>query len=220
MKSNEFKDALAKLVPAKELCGYTLHHEDTLVHHAKFKSSPEMLIANVPSHSSTLITALPSRMHAKDSKNIFSYRSRKRSAFRGFSLIEVVAATFIFMLSAIPVYYAISQGAAKEIDSTKLSMARKILESFRQEIMSRKFKEYEDMTPQQSTFIALQGGYPKTTSEIYDVQKKYKDFVFTPEFRFSGTGKSVIEFKGKIAWTTSDGKIHAPEEILFLLVKP
>lgn len=139
---------------------------------------------------------------------------------RGFSLVEVIVATFVFALAAIPIYFAMSHGAAKEIDSTKLSMARKILESFRAEVINRPFAEISAMGPGTSDFTAMPGGFPKTVSDVLNIQKQYKDFTFSPKFRFSPGQTSVIEVKGSLTWTKADGKQHVPEELAFLLVKP
>ena len=149
------------------------------------------------------------------------------ASFSGFSLVEVVAATFIFMLAAIPIYYTMSHGAVKEIDSTKLAMARKVLESFRAETIGWGFPKLAALTPPDGN-TSPDGGFgpipdgnpPKTYSDVLTIQKKYKDFTFKPLFRYSVGGKSVIEVKGRITWTRQDGKLHPDENLLFFVVKP
>lgn len=153
-------------------------------------------------------------MNSKNSK------LRKPLRGTGFSLVEVIVATFIFALVAVPIYYAMSQSAAKEIDSTKLSMARKVLESFRAEIVGRPFSEIAGLNPGNPDFTNLPGGYPKTLSDVLTTQQKYKDFSFSPKFRFAPGQTSVIEVKGSVTWTKADKKPFPPEEIRFLIVKP
>jgi len=132
----------------------------------------------------------------------------------------VLVATVVFLLAAIPIYRAISIGATKEIDSTKLSMARKILDSFRSEIMSRPFKELAGQNPGNSeTFVRMEGGYPATLQKVMEVQTKYKDFKLDPEIRFSPGSTTVLEFRGVVRWTVADGSVRK-EEIVFLVVKP
>jgi len=145
-----------------------------------------------------------------------------RSIFprKGLSLLEVLIATVVFLLAAIPIYRAITIGAAKEIDSTKLSMARKILDSFRSEIMSRSFKELSmQNTSNSEDFVQMQGGYPETIDKVLDIQTKYKDFRLLPEIRFTPGNHSVLQFRGTTKWTISDGN-ERKEEIVFLVVKP
>ncbi len=145
---------------------------------------------------------------------------RSEVSRRGLSLLEVLVATVVFLLAAIPIYRAISTGAAKEIDSTKLSMARKILDSFRSEIMSRSFKELSTQNSSNSeAFVQMPGGYPETIDKVLDIQKKYKDFRLFPEIRFTPGNHSVLEFRGTTKWTVADGSEHK-EEIVFLVVKP
>lgn len=138
----------------------------------------------------------------------------------GLSLLEVLIATLVFMLAAIPIYRAISIGATKEIDSTKLSMARKILDSFRSEVMSRSFKELADQNPSNSeTFVKMEGGYPETIDKVMEIQTKYKDFKLEPAIRFTTPNKTILEFRGVVKWTNSEGTTRK-EELIFLVVKP
>ena len=140
----------------------------------------------------------------------------------GLSLLKVLIATLVFMLAAIPIYRAISVGAAKQIDSTKLSMARKILDSFRSEVMSRSFKELADQNPSGSeTFVKLSDEYLKNL-EIDNVMKsqvKYKAFKLEPELRFTTPKKTIHEFRGVVKWKNSEATVQR-EEIIFLVVKP
>ncbi|HEY9071769.1 MAG TPA: hypothetical protein VIV61_16035 [Candidatus Ozemobacteraceae bacterium] len=138
----------------------------------------------------------------------------------GLSLLEVLIATVVFLLAAIPIYRAISIGATKEIDSTKLSMARKILDSFRSEITSRPFKELAALNPTKSEeFVRMEGGYPATIQKVMEVQTKYKDFRLDPEIRFTPGNSAVLEFRAPVRWTGADGSVKK-EEIVFLMVKP
>jgi len=131
------------------------------------------------------------------------------------------------MLAAIPIYYTLSQGAVKEIDSTKLAMARKVLESFRAETIGWGFKKLADLTPPDGN-ASPDGGFglipdgnpPNTYSDVLTIQKQYKDFTFKPLFRYSVGGKSVIEVKGSINWTRQGGKPYPDEVLVFFVVKP
>lgn len=135
---------------------------------------------------------------------------------RGFSLVEVVIALVVFGLAAIPIYYALSGTAAQEVDATKLSMARKILESFKAEVLTLPFDKLKEMTTTGGTV----GGCTNTETSVLGAQRKYKDFEFTTEIKVSTSSPSVLDVKGAITWTKSDGSKAKPEELAFIVVEP
>ncbi|MFZ5951839.1 MAG: type IV pilus modification PilV family protein [Candidatus Rifleibacteriota bacterium] len=137
---------------------------------------------------------------------------------KGFSLVEVLVAAVIFVIAAVPIYYALAGGASRGIETTKLSMARKILESFREEIMARKFDELKPMVGAGSDFSDFSGGYPKTLSEVITFQQQYKDFLFEPKARISPDRSTVIEFRAIVTWTRNDGSKHPEEKLAFVIV--
>ncbi len=139
---------------------------------------------------------------------------------RAFTLVEVLVATLIFIAAAVPIYYAIAGGAGRGIETTKLSMARKILESFREEVMGRKYNELENLAGGSTSFVDMLGGYPKTLSDVIVFQRNYKDFEFSPKIRISPDRSTVLEISGAVTWTTGDGSKHKPEKLSFIVVKP
>ncbi|HQG29092.1 MAG TPA: hypothetical protein PLY73_11130, partial [Candidatus Ozemobacteraceae bacterium] len=91
---------------------------------------------------------------------------------------------------------------------------------FRSEVMSRPFKELSEQNPSNSeTFVKMEGGYPETIDKVMEIQTKYKDFKLEPEIRFTTPNKTILEFRGVVKWTNSEG-IARQEEIIFLAVKP
>jgi prepilin-type N-terminal cleavage/methylation domain-containing protein len=136
---------------------------------------------------------------------------------KAFTLVEVLVAAVIFVIAAVPIYYALAGGASRGIETTKLSMARKILESFREEIMTKSFDEIKPMVGG-TTFAPLTGGYPKTLSEVLVFQRDYKDFEFNPTARVSPDRSTVLEFRGSVTWTRADGSKHPEEKLAFILV--
>lgn len=139
---------------------------------------------------------------------------------KAYTMLEVLVASVIFIIAAIPIYMAVAGGASKGIETTKLSMARKILESFREEFMAKRFEDLEGLAGGSTTFIPVSGGYPKTLSDVIEFQKEYKDFELTAEIRVSPDRNTVIEFRGSVTWTTADGDKHKPEKLAFMVVKP
>jgi prepilin-type N-terminal cleavage/methylation domain-containing protein len=137
---------------------------------------------------------------------------------RAFTLVEVLIAAVIFVIAAVPIYYALAGGASRGIETTKLSMARKILESFREEINSKSFTEIKSMAGGATDFVTLSGGHPKTLEEVLEFQKQYKDFSFTPEVKINADRPTVLELKAAITWTRADGTKHPEERIAFVKV--
>ncbi|MBI3038691.1 prepilin-type N-terminal cleavage/methylation domain-containing protein [bacterium] len=138
---------------------------------------------------------------------------------KGFSLLEVLVSCFLLVIAIVPIYRSLTSTAAQEIDTTKLSMARKILESLRQEVGSVPFKELKALFPGGTTFQEMSGGFPGTLQQVLDNQKKFKDFNLKVQLRFTNSSETVIECKGTVTWTANDNKIKS-EEITFLQVKP
>jgi len=139
---------------------------------------------------------------------------------KAFTLVEVLIASLIFVAAAVPIYYLIAGGASKGIETTKLSMARKILESFREEVMGKEFDRLAEMAGGSTAFVTMPGGHPKTLSDVLEFQKEFKDFEFTPTIRVSPDRETVLEFSGSVTWTTADGTKHKPEKLSFVMVKP
>ena len=140
---------------------------------------------------------------------------------RGFSLVEVIIATVVFVLAAIPIYYALSEGAAREVDATKLAMARKILESARTEVLNKGFEKLKSSMTITKTYTDLPTGFfTSAYEEVLKTQRKYKDFEFTAQVRDSATSGSVLPVKVTETWTTNTNQKHVPEELTFLLVEP
>ena len=145
---------------------------------------------------------------------------------KGFSLVEIVIATFVFVLAAIPIYYSISEGAAKEVDATKLAMSRKILESCRSEVVNLGFEKIktalESASPPLSNtaYIDLPTGFFTTSFEkVLETQRKYKDYEFTAQVRESASSDSILQVKVTATWTQATGGKHVPEELTFIVVK-
>jgi hypothetical protein len=139
---------------------------------------------------------------------------------KAYTILEVLVASVIFVMAAIPIYYAVAGSASKGIETTKLSMARKILESFREEIMACKYEDLETFAGGSTTFGVLNGGFPKTLSDVLAFQREYKDFDFSPEIRVNPDRSTVLEFRGSVTWTSTDGEKHAAEKLNFMVVKP
>jgi len=139
---------------------------------------------------------------------------------KAYTILEVLVASVIFVMAAVPIYYAVAGSASKGVETTKLSMARKILESFREEIMACRYDDLETFAGGSTAFIALNGGYPKTLSDVLDFQRDYKDFEFQAEIRVNPDRDTVLELRGNVTWTATGGEKHKPETLMFMVIKP
>ena len=132
----------------------------------------------------------------------------------GVSLAEISVAVLIFALVAIPLYFAISFGTKEEIQTDKVAIANKILESFRDEI---KNLDFETVLSYGDT-IKASDLPPNSFGKMYDAQKEYKDF----EFIASATKNDVdgmrsITFNASVSWTRDGGK--STQKISFIKVE-
>lgn len=143
----------------------------------------------------------------------------------GASLLEIIFACVILALAIIPIYRAISSSAEAEIQTTKMAMAKEILNSMRQEILSHPFDDITSELPPSTpikTYVSLEKEpYPRTLEKILEAQKKYKDFKLEVQAQFNNNAKSVIQIEGKVTFTisTPQGVKPKSEILTFIQVK-
>ena len=133
----------------------------------------------------------------------------------GVSLAEISVAVLIFALVAIPLYYAISFGTKEEIQSDKVAIANKILESFRDEIKNLDFETVlgygEDIKASHLP--------PNSFGKMYNAQKDYKDFDFEAKaIKKDVDGIRSIRFNATVTWTRDGGK-KSSQKISFIKVE-
>lgn len=147
----------------------------------------------------------------------------------GFTLLEILIAMIVFILAAVPIYFALGQGAAQEVQATKIAQARKILESFRQEIMGQEFNALVKMMPASANVCVnfteaelKKHGLTMTAGGVIDIQREYKDFEMGATFCFAEGNNQVIEVKSHVSWTRpgNEGPVKSTENLAFLVVKP
>lgn len=137
----------------------------------------------------------------------------------GASLLEIIFACVILALAIIPIYRAISASAETEIETTKIAMAKEILNSMRQEILSHPFDDIANLTTTINSYSDLQGEpYPRTYGKILDAQKKYKNFDLKVRSQFNNTNKTVVQVEGTVTFTSKGNKPKS-EALTFIQVK-
>lgn len=143
--------------------------------------------------------------------------SNMRNSERGLSLLEITIAVFICALAIVPIYHSLAFQSAAEVDATKLAMAKSILSTLRQEIMSRPFEDLKRMTPTGGEGELAGQPYPLTLEKVLETQKEFKDFDLIVYAKFSGTGDKIIQVRGEVIWTDAN-QTEKKESLSFLHV--
>lgn len=129
-------------------------------------------------------------------------------------MLEVMIAALIFALAIIPIYRILAQQSAQEIEATKISLAKSIVASVKEEILSRPFDE---------VFKCEQDGklvgqpYPFSLTKLIDAQKQYKNFELEV-FATKKMGDKALEMKAVITFTGLNERT-IKEELPFLHVQ-
>ena len=146
---------------------------------------------------------------------------RQTRHIAGLTLIEILIAVCIIGLAIIPIYRHISTQASVNLQTEKIQMADKILQSIKEEMMALPYKTFTERSKtatknELGQFVLTDDLYPVTLQEVLNVQKKYKDFQVTGSWFFLNrevkAGKvdnNVAQVDVKITWTIP-GKGSAP----------
>ncbi|MBF0546177.1 MAG: hypothetical protein HQM08_17165 [Candidatus Riflebacteria bacterium] len=137
----------------------------------------------------------------------------------GIGILEVTIAVFVLIAGLIPIYRSLSIFSATEIETTKLAMAREILNSLRNEVLNQPFKELQKTSfPPQTEFDLPQQLYITNLQKVLDAEKKYKDFELTQvKAKFNNSERTIAEIKATITWTKNNSEKHE-EKLSFLWV--
>ena len=102
---------------------------------------------------------------------------------RAMSLLEVFIAGFILVLGIIPLIRNSQADAEKAIETEKIQMAERILESIKSELMTMKFGVFYERAKEESLdekaigpFPLNDAYYPSSIDKVLEIQQKYKDF--------------------------------------------
>ena len=102
---------------------------------------------------------------------------------KGMSLLEVFIAGFILVLGIIPLIRNSQADAEKAIETEKIQMAERILESIKSELMTMKFNTFYTRAKSENLddkaigpFPLNDAYYPSSISKVVEIQQKYKDF--------------------------------------------
>lgn len=107
------------------------------------------------------------------------------------TLVEITIALAILILALVPLTRISSGDAATAIETEKIQMAERILESIKTEIMAMPFKRFYERVEADGVakeavgpFPLSDGFYPISLSEVLKIQTKYKDFTVEGSWSF------------------------------------
>lgn len=124
------------------------------------------------------------------------------------TLAEVTIACLILMMAIVPLIMNSRHDASKAIETEKIQMAERILESIKSELMTTQFKTFYERAEEENLdkesagpFELSDAYYPLSLSKVLEIQKKYKDFSVV------GTWSWSIGEDGKPDKTMIDAKV-------------
>jgi len=110
---------------------------------------------------------------------------------RGITLVEITIALAILILALIPLTRLSSGDAVTAIETEKIQMAERILESVKSGLMAMPFKKFYERAEAEGAdkdfagpFQLSDGFYPISLSEVLKVQAKHKDFAIDGTWQF------------------------------------
>ncbi len=150
---------------------------------------------------------------------------------RAVTLVEICLALTILVVALIPLMRMSSSDAVVVIETEKIQMAERILESIKTEIMAMPFKRFyeridadgvaaEDVGP----FVLSDGFYPISLSEVLEIQKKYKDFAVVGTWSFllkeGKPDKTMVQTDISCSFSRAGNAPPVVRNKSFLIVKP
>ncbi|NLM17014.1 MAG: hypothetical protein GX221_04785 [Candidatus Riflebacteria bacterium] len=106
----------------------------------------------------------------------------KINSKHGLSLMEITLACIILVMALIPLMTNQSSSAKKVIETEKIQMSERILESIKEEMMTTKYSKFNELSKSQglekstAAHPLTDAYYPMTNQEVLIAQQKFKDF--------------------------------------------
>lgn len=150
---------------------------------------------------------------------------KKTCKCKGVSLLEVIVAVLIFSVAIVPLYYALTYGARQEIDYSKVTLANKILESFRDEVLSLDFETVQGLVGVSAGSTSWQkfdasALPPNSFDKVLKAQREHQDFQFSGQVRTPPDAVvDALEFRAEVTWPSHGGPVREPENVVFVKVR-
>lgn len=149
---------------------------------------------------------------------------------KALTLIEITIAIAILVIAIIPLMRLSSNDATTAIETEKIQISERILESIKSELMALPFKRFYERSEAEGIdpnnpgpFELSDGFYPISLSKVLEIQKKYKDFKVVGSWGYVIKDGKIDKTMIQIDISCSFSRAHAPEvnrKKSFLLVKP
>jgi len=117
---------------------------------------------------------------------------------KGVTLTEICIALTILIVALVPLMRMSSGDAVTVIETDKIQMSERILESIKSELMAMPFKRFYERVEQDNEdkekagpFVLSDGFFPVSLSEVLEIQKKHKDFAVVGTWTFLMKGGKV-----------------------------
>jgi hypothetical protein len=148
------------------------------------------------------------------------------------TLIEITLALTILVVALIPLMRMSSSDAVTVIETEKIQMAERILESIKTEITAMPFKRFYERIDAEGTnaaeevgpFELSDGFYPISLSEVLEIQKKYKDFAVVGTWSFlikeGKPDKTMVQTDISCSFNRAGNAPPVIRNKSFLIVKP
>jgi hypothetical protein len=140
--------------------------------------------------------------------------------------LELTIAVLVLAVALVPIYRHISRQASITVETEKIQMAEKILESIKEELTGMPYENLytfsQNLQPDDlGTFPLADGMYPLSNQRVVEIQKQYKDFSVSGSWMFLHRGEdtSLAQVEVMVGWT-SDGQIRKSRDKKIVLVAP
>lgn len=147
------------------------------------------------------------------------------------TLIEITIACLILIAGILPLVTMSRRDSAKAIETEKIQVAERILESIKSEVMTMQFKTFYEREESEGLdkeaigpFVLSDAYYPVTFIEILKIQKSHKDFKIVGSWSWAigennKPDKTMVRAEVTCSFTNNqNGKIERKKA--FLIVKP
>lgn len=149
---------------------------------------------------------------------------------KGVTLTEICIALTILIVALVPLMRMSSGDAVTVIETDKIQMSERILESIKSELMAMPFKRFYERVEQDNEekekagpFVLSDGFYPVSLSEVLAIQKKHKDFAVVGTWTFLMKGgkvdKTMVQADIECSFSRA-GAAPMVRKKSFLIVRP